>query len=376
MTKSDFDFIHEGEFKRLTETIPQAVWRTNLDGSADYFSQRFYELVGYEADDVLGWGWFDIIHPEDQPGVKEEWQRCRDLGAPVSWEFRIRRSDGNYRWFLSMGSPLHSSTGEIIRYYGTWTDIHDKVASRQQLEKLTKDLQEAVFARDEFISIASHELKTPLTALKLQSQILKRYIEKNDPTVYTKEKVDHLVDQTDRHVTRLTRLVDDMLDMSRIRTGRLSVFVEELDLSELIRETLTRIEPVILEVGAGYPAVNIPETIMGTWDRLRIEQVLTNICINALRYGRGKPFEIAASVDQGLVTLMIKDQGTGIPKQFHEKIFERFERAVEKNEVSGLGLGLYITKQIILTHKGRIWVESEVDLGSTFFIEIPIHHGD
>jgi PAS domain S-box-containing protein len=363
---------HSGElFRRVTETIPQAVWRTHLDGSADYFSQRFYEIVGYGPKDFLGWGWSELIHPDDRQRVLEEWQRCRDALIPVSYEFRVLGSDGRYRWFLAQGNPHRNEHGEVDKYYGTWTKIDDQKQAQAELLELTQELQASVRARDEFLSLASHELKTPLTTLKLQAQLLQRGVEKNDARLLDKERIGQLAQQSHRQIARLERLIDDMLDISRIRTGRLTLRLEEADFAGLVREVLERMQPQFSAARLPAPELPASAAIPGVFDRLRMEQVLTNLLTNAIRYGGGQPITVRVAEAGDRVRLEVIDRGVGIAPENQERIFERFERVVSASEVSGLGLGLFITREIVRAHGGEVRVESQLGHGSHFIVELP-----
>ena len=363
---------HSGElFRRVTETIPQAVWRTNLDGSADYFSQRFYEIVGYGPKDFLGWGWSELIHPDDKQGVLEEWRRCRDRLFPVSYEFRVRGSDGRYRWFLAQGNPHRNERGEVDKYYGTWTQIDDQKRAQAELLALTQELQASVRARDEFLSLASHELKTPLTTLKLQAQLLQRGVAKNDTRLLSQERIGQLAEQSNRQIARLERLIDDMLDISRIRTGRLTLRPEPADFVELVREVLERMQPQFSAARLPVPELSASAAIPGFFDRLRMEQVVTNLLTNAIRYGGGQPISVRVADAGERVRIEVSDRGVGIAPENHERIFERFERVAGSSEVAGLGLGLFITRQLVRAHGGEVRVESQLGHGSTFIVEVP-----
>ena len=349
-------------FKKITEAIPQGIWRTNLDGSADYFSQRFSEIVGHKVEEMLVWGWFDSIHPADQEKVSIEWQRCREAQIPVSLEFRVRQKDGGYKWFLSQGNPYRDESGNVIKYYGSWTDIQEQ---KQAQEELTN----AVNARDEFISIASHELKTPLTSLKLQTQMFSRAVKLQGDLAYTKERVDAFAEQTEKHTSRLTRLVDDMLDISRLRTGKMSIHKSMVEFTGLVDEVIERMRP---HSQAIISVIKNTDKIDVLIDPLRIEQVISNLILNAIRYGNDRPIEIMLEKTDKELLLHIKDEGMGISSEKISLIFDRFERAVSANEVSGLGLGLYISRQILQLHGGDIKVDSQMNKGSTFTVIIPL----
>lgn len=239
-------------------------------------------------------------------------------------------------------------------------------------KKSQTELSEALESRDEFISIASHELKTPLTAIKLHTQMVKRNASKiEDSDARRKLYADH-IDHTEILSQRLERLVDDMLDISRIKTARLSVFKELVDMNNILDEAIQRLKDQFRVIPGAKPVVNYGINTTGIWDKHRIDQVITNLLTNAIKYGEGKAIEVTTSSTPTTVKISVKDHGIGIAPEFHDKIFDRFERAgINSRGISGLGLGLYITHQIIQLHGGTITVESKVGEGSTFIVELP-----
>lgn len=228
----------------------------------------------------------------------------------------------------------------------------------------TYQWKEALFYRDEFLAIASHELKTPLTSLKLHSQIFKRRVKREDPEAYSKERIDQLMDQIDLQVSRLTSLVDDMLDISRIRTGKLSITKDKTSLSHLVADLVTML--------SGDIRTELDPSVEVFCDRLRIGQVIRNLLNNALRYGNGKPIEVKLFQKEQLAYIKVRDYGIGISQEAQAMIFDKFKRGIPASEVSGLGLGLFISKQVLLAHGGRIEVESELNEGSTFTVILPV----
>jgi len=295
----------------------------------------------------------------------EKWNSSIASGEPFVMEYPIKSAKGEFRWFLTRIIPIKDEQGRVIQWFGTNTDIHD-------LRMYQEHLQESVQSRDDFLSIASHELKTPLTSLKLQSQQFERSLRKNDPAVFEPDRIRQFSTLTNKQVDRLTRLVDDMLDISRIRFGKLTINKTKLDVCELVNDVIERMKPQFIQSGAPAPILKTCSQLFATADKMRLEQVMMNLLTNALRYGSNKQVTVEVlSIGQN-VQIQIKDQGIGISKEAQEKIFERFERAIEADEVSGLGLGLYISRQIVLAHSGKIWVESELGKGSTFYVEIPV----
>lgn len=235
---------------------------------------------------------------------------------------------------------------------------------KQEIQKT--ELLEAVVARDEFFSIASHELKTPLTSLRLNAQLLKKKASVAEGQL-DERSISLFLDSNDRNVNKLVRLVDDMLDISRIRTGKISVTPEVFDVNELVVEIVERTR------GVASVAINFKDAgkIDLVGDRLRIEQVYSNLISNALRYGERKPIEVKLEKIENEVLFRVKDNGIGIPKDLHKTIFERYERGHAK-DIQGLGLGLYISSHIVEAHGGKIWVESTPGFGSEFYVSLPV----
>jgi PAS domain S-box-containing protein len=354
----------ERRFRTYTEAMPQMAFVADIEGNLIYFNQRFYDYLGKDGG-LGGWSWKDqdIHHPDDLERTVETWTESLRTGKPYQIEYRLRRFDGQYRWHLGRALPVRDSSGKIQQWLGTNTDIHDqKVASRA--------LEEALRARDEFLSIASHELKTPLTSMKLRTQMGKRSIEKGDDRVFARENVIRLIEESDRQLSRLSRLVDDMLDVSRIATGHLTMEPEPLELCPFVEGVVDRLRPQFQEARVEVD-LQACESLTVRWDHFRIDQVLTNLLTNALKYGAGKPVAVRVSASGDRVRIEVRDQGPGIAKENQERIFMRFERAISANVVSGLGLGLYITRQIVFRHGGTIRLDSEPGKGSTFVVELP-----
>jgi signal transduction histidine kinase len=238
------------------------------------------------------------------------------------------------------------------------------------LKTTEEALRNALKIRDEFLSIASHELKTPITPLQLQMQGFIRMIEKGRFQSVPEETLRSMLQISDSQVSRLSRLIDQLLDVSRLREGRLAINAEEVSLSELVRDVLRQVKHE-LEVADCQVSTHLDHSVIGTWDRLRIEQVVINLLVNAARYAAGKLIEITVTRESDKAVLRVQDHGMGIDKKDQARIFERFERAVPVQNYGGLGLGLYISRQIVELHGGSIRVESELGQGATFKVELP-----
>ncbi|MBC7692424.1 MAG: PAS domain-containing protein [Methylotenera sp.] len=350
-----------------------------LQGPAFIFEKvnpKYQELMG--SRELVGKSLLEAL-PElvGQP-FHELMKRVFETGEPFIAKEMVARlvrrvgSEPEDTYFNFTFTRVEDGGGKPYGVYIHAMDISETVLARKGAESLANDLQAAVNARDEFLSIASHELRTPLTSLRLQIQMLNRQIAKNDPPAYSKPRVDQLVGQTDKQTLRLVRLVDDMLDIARIRSGKLTLQPERFDFCELVQDTVNRMHPQFMGAGCGDPKLVLCEPAQGDWDRMRLEQVLNNLFTNAIRYGKGKLVEVSVECLPEHVRLSVRDQGIGIAPEAQSKIFDRFERAVNANEVSGLGLGLFITRQIVHAHGGTIGVSSELGQGAIFTVDLPL----
>ncbi|WP_257462091.1 GAF domain-containing protein [Archangium lipolyticum] len=235
--------------------------------------------------------------------------------------------------------------------------------------RLYRDAREAIRIREEFLSIASHELRTPITSLQLQVQGLLGALTRG-PDGLPPERLRRALEVMDRQVKRQMHLVNDLLDVSRLDEGRLVLRPESLDLATLTREVAERFEQELARTGSRL-TLSAPEPISGQWDRLRLEQVVTNLISNAVKYGQGNPIELTVDGEGGEARLVVRDSGIGIAPEHLERVFGRFERAVSERHYGGFGLGLWISRQIIEAMGGHISVSSQLGQGSTFRVLLP-----
>lgn len=260
----------------------------------------------------------------------------------------------------------------LLLFFITRSQVEARAAAetaRQVQERLAEQAQAAVQVRDEFLGVAAHELRTPLTSLTLQLQLLRRTLARGAPP--EPAKLEHGVATAERQTARLSQLVDSLLDISRLTGGRLVLHPEALDLAEVVREVAQRFEAESLANGVAL-RVDAPEPVPGRWDRLRLEQVLTNLLSNALKYGRGAPVDVHVRREgEGGARLEVHDRGIGISPEDVGRIFGRFERAVSSRHYGGLGLGLFITRQLVEALGGHITVDSVPQQGSTFTVTLP-----
>ena len=240
--------------------------------------------------------------------------------------------------------------------------------------ELRSDLElerKALAARDEFLSIASHELNTPLTPLKLQLQSLSRALEKRDLAALPPDRIKRIVSIFDQQVDKISRLVSDLLDVSRISSGQLDLKREMTDLAQVVRSVVTQYTPQLSGAKCSVQ-LDLKENVTGDWDASRIGQIVTNLVLNAAKYAPEKPITISVSANGQSAELLVEDQGPGISKEDVKKIFRRFERIGASTNLAGLGLGLYICKQVAEAHGGDIQVESTLGRGTKFSVVLPM----
>jgi signal transduction histidine kinase len=286
--------------------------------------------------------------------------RVFETGEPFTGnEMALRLAQGPSRSVNVSYTPLRSGDGEVKGILGFVYDVTVEVEARKRSESLAAELQHAVKARDEFLGIASHELKTPLTALRMELQGAHRRGTPPDGARLL------------RATERLTRLIDDMLDIARINEGKLSLTRQEMELSPLVDDVIDRFEP---QWAAAHMQVqrDLAPGLYGSWDGYRLEQVLTNLFTNAMKYAPGTKVTVGALRHGASAILVVSDGGPGIAPQDRERVFGRFERATHDRGVSGLGLGLYIARQIVEAHGGTIRAESHEGGGASFVVELPL----
>jgi signal transduction histidine kinase len=235
-----------------------------------------------------------------------------------------------------------------------------------------KLLKNQVLARDEFLAMASHELKTPITPLNLQMQSFLKMVRNRTLKQMDDERLERMLSTAYSQVERLAKTIDKLLDVSRFTAGKVAMNFEKVNLSELVKRTIHSFEIQLNKIGCAYQ-ITAPDQVPIVCDLFRIEQVLINLLSNAMKYGPGKPIEIQVTSCAEWAEIRIKDHGIGIAKKDHQRVFQRFERATPPTNYGGLGLGLYITCKIIKQHQGSIHIESQLGQGATFIVRIPSH---
>ncbi|PCR96011.1 hybrid sensor histidine kinase/response regulator [Pseudomonas fluorescens] len=247
----------------------------------------------------------------------------------------------------------------------------EQEALLQQLQSTQGELEQAVRMRDDFMSIVAHEVRTPLNGLILETQLRKMHLARDNAAAFTLDKMHAMVDRDERQIKSLIRLIEDMLDVSRIRTGKLSIRPSRFDLAQLVGNLLQNFAQQI-EAAETEVSFTAAEPVEGQWDEFRIEQVVSNLLTNALRYGGKSPVQVRVYREGNEARVEVADQGIGISEENQKRIFQQFERVSAKTVVAGLGLGLFISEQIVAAHGGSIVVESKINEGALFRVCLPL----
>ncbi len=271
---------------------------------------------------------------------------------------------GHLTMTRDLGGPAYTREDEALL-----DDLAHRAAQAIENARLYGQAQAAVVARDEFLSIASHELRTPLTSLRLALENLRRVAARDGVTSVPGGAVDRVLTASERAGQRLEKLVEALLDVSRIHMGRLELDVAEVELGAVVTEAAAGLADELEQAGSTLEVRGEP--VVGRWDPLRIGQVVVNLLANAVKYGAGKPVEIRYGAAEGRAFLQVHDHGIGVAEADQRHIFERFERAVSSQNYGGLGLGLYIVKRIVEAHGGNIQVESTPGAGAVFLVDLP-----
>ena len=336
-------------FQLLAEAMPQKMNTIVADGDVDYMNQQWFDYTHLNLEQMKAKGLIEFIHPDDLENAVNNWEKSQITEEEFNYEQRILRHDGVYRWHLSRGVAQKDKDGKILLWIVTHTDIDEQKTKEQQ--------------KDEFIGIASHEMKTPLTTAKAYLQLLEMSVEGDETSaLYAKKASDA--------VGRLHDLITELLDASKIENGRLNYNISTFNFSEMVKNTIE-------DIGHSFPAHQIVKSgsITRTFegDENRLQQVIINLLTNAIKYAP-KSFEILVNVseEEHQLTVSVTDKGIGMSKQHLEKVFDRYYR-IEENAIQfqGLGIGLYISYDIILRHEGKMWVESKLGEGSTFYFTLP-----
>ncbi|WP_312825752.1 ATP-binding protein [Epilithonimonas sp.] len=345
---------NEARFRNLTDSIPTIVWTTDQDNNINYYNKRWYDFTGFEGVDSRESASRKILHPDDVERAINVWTESQKNDTPyeIEYRFRDKSKPDSYKWFLGRAVPVKNEEGITTQWIGTCTDIDEFKQFQQQ--------------KDNFLGIASHELKTPLTSLKLYSQFLEKNLRKQDD-----HKNADVAQKMDDQINKLTSLINDLLDVTKMQNGKILLNTIKFDFDELVDEVIAE-----QQMSTSHRIYLENERIGNIYgDKNRISQVMTNLISNAIKYSPDSDkIQITTKLtEQDYVHFSVRDFGIGIPEDKQDRVFEQYYRVSGSKEHTfpGLGLGLYISSEIIKRSGGRIFVNSVEGKGSDFCFEIP-----
>ncbi len=356
------DALAESErcWRELAEAMPQLVWTANSEGTVDYYNRRHEEFSDPSPNAMVPWQ--PVLHPEDRWRTAETWQRSVQSGTPYEVEHRVQRSDGNFRWYLTRAVPVYDAVGHVVKWYGTSTDVDTRRRAEEALRAADK-------RKDEFLAMLAHELRNPLAPIRNAVHIMS-LMELPNP------KLKWVRDIIDRQVRHLARLVDDLLDISRIVRGKITLRKERLELAHLVHQAQEATRP-IFETRKHKLTVQLPNMpVFVEGDMVRLCQVLQNLLDNAAKYTQeGGEIDLTALVYPQEVTISVRDNGMGIPPDLLPQVFDLFqqgERSLDRSQ-GGLGIGLTLVQQMVKLHGGEVTAQSAGHgQGSTFTVRLPL----
>ena len=351
----------EERFRWLTESLPAKVFLTDLDGVNTYASRRLYQFTGASPGSLLGHGWIDFVHPDDLPRVREAWKRAVRGGTSYEIEYRVRDAAGDYKWFLIRGNQVENGAGIVIGWCGAAINIDEARQAQAALRAANE-------SKDVFLATLAHELRNPLAPVRNAARILAAPTADSLTTSWCREVID-------RHVAIMARLLDDLLDVSRITRGKLELRREPVLLWSLLGSAVETSRPLIDARGHTL-VVQLPdEPVRLKVDPVRIIQVISNLLNNAAKYTADKGrIELSARADPAEIVIEVKDNGIGLRADALDRIFSIFSQVEERRDEAegGLGIGLALVKGLVEMHGGRVEARSSgVGHGSTFRILLP-----
>ena len=354
----------EQRFRSLAERMPHVVWEADGTARTTYLSPRWYEFTGRPPDSSLGERWIDSVHPDDVTHVLQIWARSFDPARTeaIEFELRLRRSDGVYRWFSITGEGVRGADGAVEKWVGTATDVEER-------RRAEASLREGDRRKDEFIAMLAHELRNPLAPIRNAVKLLRDAGQADPVRAWSRDVIERQMDQ-------LTRLVDDLLDVSRITRGKIQLQIEPVDLWAVVAAAVETSRPRI-DAKRHRLELRLPSRpVRLAGDSVRLTQVVSNLLNNAAKFqDEGGFISVRAGIEDGDAVIRVRDEGAGIAPEMIGEVFELFaqaERTMDRAE-GGLGIGLSLVKNLVEMHGGRVGVKSAGrGRGSEFTVHMPV----
>ena len=366
----------EARFRLLADNISQFAWIADEQGLIFWYNQRWFDYTGTTLEEMQGWGWQKVHHPEHVDRVVARLQHSWDTGEVWEDIFPLRSHAGEYRWFLSRALPIRDEAGKITRWFGTNTDINEEKLAQQERERLLQreqlahaEAEAANRTKDEFLAIVSHELRAPLNAMLGWARILRS-------GKYKPETLPHALEVIERSARSQQQLIEDLLDSSRIISGKLRLDMQPLDLTMVIEAALDTMRPAAEAKNITFETVYLVANAVITGDHERLQQVVWNLVSNAVKFtpNNGRVTLRLERVDPYL-QLTVSDTGQGVNSEFLPYVFDRFHQADSSStrRYSGLGLGLALVRHLVELHGGTVSADSPgAGLGTNFMINLPL----
>lgn len=341
---------------------------TRPDNPITFVNPGFCTVTGYSEQEVIGRNCRLLQGPDTDPKAVQLLHDAIAERRTTTVELLNYTKDGTPFWNELTVDPVFDSAGQLIHFVGLQTDITARKQAETEREQLFQQAQDAVRVRDDFLKVAAHELKTPVTSMRAYAQLLLRQTSKEQPV--SQERLTRVLTTIDQQSVKLVRLTDQLLDIARLESGRLQITREPTDIAELVRGVVATMQPITIHHTL---AVTAPTTLESMVDPIRLEQVVTNLLTNAIKYSpEGGPIQIDVATAGDECTISVSDQGIGIAPEHRERIFDRFFQAQNADVAVGMGIGLFISHQIVLLHGGHLAVEPLAAGGTRFVVHVPL----
>ena len=358
----------EERYQTLANVAPVGIFRTDIQGNTTYVNPTWCRISELSYDEALGNGWLRVVHPDDRQVLAENWKKSAQRHAVSIADYRFLRDDGSVVWVMGQAVPEFNSDNQVVGYIGTITDITE----RKKVEELQAAVYKAESAdrlKSAFLATMSHELRTPLNSIIGFTGILLQKLV--GPLSEEQEKQLNMVQDSARH---LLALINDVLDISKIEAGQVTLYTDKFDLADAIRISMEKVFPLAEKKGLLLSSVMVPERIEMVSDRRRIEQVLINLLNNAVKFTEKGKVHLQCQIIDKNVMISVSDTGIGIKAENIPTLFQPFKQVDSgiSRQYEGTGLGLSICKKLVELLEGEIWVESEPGKGSTFIFTLPL----